>query len=171
MPKRLYSLLPALLLTLPLCGDSVLYRAKVPNTLFPQGEVQLVARGEEAVVRSVIRTRFPEKVLTKIVRSEQTNWPDHAETKIYIAALQELFACYAEHGTDEALTIDFTAGPGGTRVDLFYPAATLWRSLPLSRDYVCRNQEYIIADSFGKQAENVIAALEKLNPRNTGHAD
>ncbi len=170
MPKLLHSLLIAALSALPLFGDNVLHRTKVPNALFPQGEVQLVEKGHEAIVRSEIRTRYPNKVLAKIIRSEEANWPNNPDMQTYIAALKEVMALYTADKTDKTLIIDFVSGPAA-RVDFFYPAPDRWRSLPLSNEYVRKNQEFILADAFGRNAGEVLSALEKLNPKEAAHAE
>lgn len=163
MSKLLPNLIAAALLAFPVFGDSVLYRTRVPNAIIPQGEVQLVVRDRKTIVRSVIQTRFPEKVLAKIIKSEKRNWPDHPEMKTYIAALKKAFDEYAKRDRETALIIDFIAGPDGAQVDINLPSATIWCSLPLSEKYVQKNQEYILADAFGKESDAVIAALRKLN--------
>jgi hypothetical protein len=160
-----------LLLALPAFCDSILARAEVPNRIIPQGEVRLVERGAEVVVQSVIETRFPGKVLSKIVKSERKNWPGNPEMETYVTALEEAFAEYGNRTMGTSLAIDFVAGPGGTRVDFSFPPAAVSRSLPLSAAYVQKNQEYILADAFGKQAGAVILTLRKLNPMDVPHAE
>ena len=82
----------------------------------------------------------------------------------YLTALEAAFAEYEKCEKGTVLAIDFTSGPGGTRVDISFPPAPVWRSLPLSAAYVQRNQEYILADAFGKETEGVVQMLRKLNP-------
>lgn len=159
-----------LLIVLPVFGDTVLARTEVPNSLIPQGEVRLVERGAETVVQSIIQTRFPGRVLAKIVKSERENWPGNAEMERYVAALEAAFSEYGTLQKDAVLAIDFVAGPGGTRVDFFFPPGTnTWRSLPLSPAYVQRNQECILADAFGKKSAEVIQTLRKLSPMEETH--
>ena len=159
-------MLKYLLLSLMLAGtafgeDAVLAAAKMPNRIIPQAEIRLIKRGEDVAVESIIQTRFPGKVHSKIVKSEQTNWPGHSDAAAYLAALEEAFMKYKK---DTVLTICFIAGPGGTRVDFRFPPAPAWRSLPLSAAYVQKNQEYILADAFEYNAADIIQTLRKLNP-------
>ena len=150
------------LLAIPALGeDTILARAEVPNGIMPQAEIRLIERGNEMVVQSLIQTRFPGKVRSKIVKNEQANWTGHADASTYITALEAAFARYENRSI---LAIDFISGPGGTRVDFSFPPAPVWRSLPLSAAYVQRNQEYILADAFGKETEDVVQMLRKLNP-------
>jgi len=160
MTSRL--LISIALLAVPALGEeTILARAEVPNGIIPQAEIRLIERDSEMVVQSLIQTRFPEKVRSKIVKSEQANWPGHADVAAYITALEAAFARYEKRSM---LAIDFVSGPGGTRVDFSFPPAPVWRSLPLSAAYVQRNQEHILADAFGKETEDVVHVLRKLNP-------
>ena len=173
MAKHYYcSLALMALLVFPACGgEKILARAEVPNSIIPQAEVRLIERGTEVVVQSVIETRFPGKVRKKITKSERENWLGNSEMETYIAALEEAFAEYAKQKKGTTLSIDFISGPGGTRIDFNFSSATVWRSLPLSAAYVQKNQEYILADAFGKQSPAVIQTLRNLNPMDKPHAE
>lgn len=151
----------------------ILARADVPNRIIPQAEVRLVRRGEEMVVQSAILPRFPNKVRNKIVSSEQVNWPGNADAEIYAAALEEAFLEYskAHDSKTTALIIDFVSSSKSARVDFIFADAArskqgitiqpapVWRSLDLSDDYIKKNQEYILIDAFGKDADALIQTL------------
>lgn len=161
---------PAFLLATQVFGaETIVARIDVPNRFIPQGEVRLVDRGTEIVVQSAIKTRYPGKVFRKISKSEKINWPGNPEMEFYLSALEAAFAEYEKREKGTVLTIDFTAGPGGTRVDISFPPAAVWRSLPLSAVYVQKNQEYILADAFGKEADAVIKKLRILNPMDSSN--
>jgi hypothetical protein len=160
-----YNLILSALLAAPVFGEeTILARTDVPNRFIPQGEIRLIDRSTEVVVQSAIKTRYPGKVFSKISKSEKKNWPGNPEMETYLSALEAAFAEYEKREKGTVLAIDFTAGPGGTRVDIRFPPAPVWRSLRLSAAYVQKNQEYILADAFGKKADAVIKKLRNLNP-------
>lgn len=151
----------------------VLARADMPNRFIPQAEIRLVKRGEEMVVQSAILPRFPDKVLKKITSSEQKNWPCNSDSATYIDALDAAFTEYlGEYNLKTtALVIDFVSNTESNRVDFFFaPAerdetgivlqtAPIWKSLILSDDYIKKNQQYILADAFGKEAATLLGTL------------
>ena len=73
-----------------------------------------------------------------------------------------------------ALVIDFVAGGTAARVDFRFASVDrkahgldiesppLWRTLALTDAYVRRNQELILADAFGGEADRAVAALRRL---------
>ena len=156
----------------------ILARTDVPNSIVPQAEVRLVRRGGEMIVQSVILPRFPGKVRNKITTAEQKNWPGNVDAAAYVAALEEAFAEYAEAHDSKttALIIDFVSSAESTRVDFLFATAVRdksgitiqpsaeWRSLDLSDYYVTKNQEYILIDAFGKQADTLIKILRTSTP-------
>ncbi len=156
----------------------ILARTDVPNSIVPQAEVRLVRRGGEMIVQSVILPRFPGKVRNKITTAEQKNWPGNVDAAAYVAALEEAFAEYAEAHDSKttALIIDFVSSAESTRVDFHFATAVrdksgitiqpsaVWRSLDLSDYYVTKNQEYILIDAFGKQADTLIKILRTSTP-------
>lgn len=156
----------------------ILARTDVPNSIVPQAEVRLVRRGGEMIVQSVILPRFPGKVRNKITTAEQKNWPGNVDAAAYVAALEEAFAEYAEAHDSKttALIIDFVSSAESTRVDFLFATAVrdkagitiqpsaVWRSLDLSDYYVTKNQEYILNDAFGKQADTLIKILRTSTP-------
>ena len=145
----------------------------MPNRIFPQAEVRLVQRGDEQVVQSAILPHFPNKVLDKITKSEHDNWQDNPDAQEYVATLEEAFRVYID-GHDlqtTALVIDFVTKPEASRIDFRFADAKrnkagivlqsspVWRSLPLNDHYIRKNQEYIIKDAFGKNADTLIHKL------------
>lgn len=153
--------------------DAILARTDMPNSIIPQAEVRLVRQGEETIVQSAILPHFPHKVLKKIVKSEHDNWPGNRDAQEYITVLTEAFLVYEkEHDLKTtALVIDFVTAPGTARIDFLFPGAvrnetgivlqpsSVWRSLALSEHYIRKNQEYILTDAFGKDAQPLIQIL------------
>jgi hypothetical protein len=151
----------------------ILARTDVPNSIIPQAEVRLVRRGEEMIVQSVLLPRFPNKVRNKISSSEKENWPGNTDADAYMAALEDAFLEYSNvhDSKTTALIIDFVSSANSTRVDFTFAAAArgkqgitiqpapVWRSLDLSDGYIMKNQEYILMDAFGKQADALIKTL------------
>ena len=121
-------------------------------------------------------------MLKKIVKSEQANWPDNREAQEYIAVLTEAFRVYKkEYDLDTtALVVDFVSAPGTARIDFRFAEAVrnntgivlqpsaVWRSLALSDHYIRKNQEHILADAFGNEAESLIKLLEKTTEKDHG---
>ncbi len=156
----------------------ILARICVPNRVIPQGEVRLVRRGGTAVVQTVLQTRFGKRVMNRITHNELRNWGDHRDAASYIDALEDAFAEYEKlrsaEGKQMALVIDFVDSPVSARVEFSFsmashekhgfdiqPSAT-WRSLTVSRDYLRKDQEYILTNSFKKGAAETLDYLHRL---------
>jgi len=103
--------------------DRILERVVVPSAEQPQGEVQLVRRGELLVVRTLLASTVLKRVAAAIDAKEQRNWPEsregHRASKQY---REELFratelawdAYRARSDRGEArqmLAIEFIVGP------------------------------------------------------------
>jgi hypothetical protein len=154
----------------------IVARADVPNSVVPQGEVRLARQGDDTIVRSILQTRFLKRAQNRIIGKERQNWGDHADATAYLEALAAAFVEYearkADAGKHVALAIDFIDGPRSARVDFSFPPvsrdehgyhtppADAWRSLALSRAYVRRDQELILADVFEKRATALIERLQ-----------
>lgn len=161
----------------------ILARADVPNRVIPQAEIRLVRRGAEMVVQSAILPRFPNKVLKKITRSEKTNWPGNPDSDAYVATLEQAFEVYrTQHDRKTtALVIDFVSSADDTRVDFYFASATrnesgiilqpanIWKSHKFSTEYVKKNQEYILIDAFGKEADEHINTLRSFKDTSNGN--
>lgn len=151
----------------------ILARADMPNGIIPQVEVRLVKHGGETVVQSAILSRFPSKVCRKIKASERKNWPGSLDAQAYVDALEEASAIYIEKHDPKttALVIDFATSSDSAYIEIAFAAAVreksgiglqpapAWRRLDLSANYIEKNQEYILADVFGKEAEPLIQTL------------
>lgn len=182
----------ALSVVLPLVArgqaDSVvLARTDVPNAVLKQGEVRLLHRNGETIVQTILHTRFPGLVKKRITEKEQKNWADNPDAVTYLVVLGEALEQYAlrkqESEESVALVIDLIDGLHTDRVDFsFGPMVqgkddyrvhpvVVWRSLGLSRDYILRNQEYILADAFGRNAADVLEQLRTVrsNPESAAH--
>ena len=163
-------------------SEEILARAVVPSTDKPQGEVQLVRRGEELVVRTVLASPILKRVVAAIDKKEQRRWPEgqagHVDSRRYreevftaTSAIWERFKERSDKSDKrQYLAIEFILGPRQNDIALSEPQLTgdygqlrvenksslaEWRA---SRDYVAENMKEIIRDSFGKDAD----AVEKL---------
>jgi len=156
----------------------ILARVYVPNRVIPQGEVRLVRRGCTAVVQTVLKTRFGERVMNRIIHTEMRDWGDHRDATSYLDALEDAFAEYEKRrlaeGKQMALVIDFVDSPVSAQVEFSFsrvshekhgfdiqPSAA-WRSLAVSRDYLRKDQEYILTDSFKEGAAETLEYLHRL---------
>ena len=166
---------------------NVLARASVPNAIARQGEVLLASRGDDVLVRTVLHTRFADRVKKKIQDSERANWGDNPDAEQYVRTLDEAFVEYGQRkqAGDEpvALVIDFIDDGDDARVDFSFPAfdtarggfrletASTWRSLDLSTTYVRKNQAYILADAIGSRAARLLEQLREAGPGEGDGAD
>lgn len=143
--------------------ETVLASAQMPNRIFPQSEIQLVETEDGFIVRSIIDTRFPDKVLKKIRGSEESNWGDNKDMHTYVEALEAAFADYKDErktNKEALLIVDFCRYSSGDRIDVQLSGA-LKDSLFLSSNYIRKNQEYILRDAFGQTADTLIEQLNK----------
>ncbi|MBN2069263.1 MAG: hypothetical protein JW739_06470 [Opitutales bacterium] len=143
--------------------ETVLASAQMPNRIFPQSEIQLVETEDGFIVRSIIDTRFPDKVLKKIRGSEESNWGDNKDMQTYVETLEAAFIDYKDErrmNKQALLVVDFCRYSSGDRID-FKLNGELRESLFLSSNYIRNNQEYILRDAFGQTAETLIEQLNK----------
>ena len=165
-------------------ADVLVRRAAVPSRLLRQGEVRLVQRGDTVVVQTVLLTRYLGRVTHAIREKELQNWPEGApgaaDAAHYRDALARAAAMVssgegAEDGHERSrrhrLAIEFICGADTGTVRFLQPevgedadglamlGAKPLFDLEVSRTYVARNQELIVADSLGAEG---VAALARL---------
>jgi hypothetical protein len=167
--------------------DRVIERVVVPSSGQPQGEVQLVRRGELVVVRTLLASKVLKRAAAAIDSKEQRNWPDgrdgHLASKRYRA---ELFRATERaweafrHRTDrtekrQMLFIEFIHGPEQALIALALPqlAGDLGELQILDKEplkvwsapagYVRGNIQHIIQDSFGLDGSTTERLLERLS--------
>lgn len=178
------------MLTLACVADDsrspIVARAKVPNAWTPQGEISLFQRGTHIVVRTLLVTRFDSKVKRHIETAEQTNWGTGHDSTQYVAALSSAFVEYHTRrktwqGQGEAaLQIDFIDDGDSSRVEFCFPSVdkqkdgwlpettNTWKMLPVTTNYLVRNQELILLDSFHEKAADVLTQLQALRESREG---
>ena len=159
-------------------------RVDVPNAVLKQGEVHLVLRDGDTIVRTILHTRFQNLVKKRIVGNEKKNWPGSQEAASYLAALEQALKRYASRKKEAegpvGLVIDFVDGRHSDRVDFSFASVgpgkdgytvdrtELWRSLAFSKSYIRRNQEHIVGDVFGGDAGKVLAELQRVRSGQAG---
>jgi len=169
--------------------DRVVQRVVVPSREQPQGEVQIVRRGERLVVQTLLASRVLKRVAAAIAAKEERRWPPdsdgHAGSLRYREALHQAVGQAWEaflRRTDRqesrqflaiefitdgrqslvALSLPTLAGEaGGLRVE-DKQVLEVW-SAP--RDYVVGNSASIVADNFELSEEAAAAWLEEVRRR------
>jgi hypothetical protein len=155
--------------------QDVMARVEVPNGMIPQGAILLIRQTDSTVVRTVLRTRFVQRIKTHIISNERLNWKTHADAEAYIKMLETAFSEYKSRKTKTkaslALVIDIIDAPNSARIEFSISQvatekhnfkvqpAPVWKRLPLSRDYIRRDQEFILTDAFKNRAPGVIKQL------------
>ncbi|MEZ5278195.1 MAG: hypothetical protein R3F07_17570 [Opitutaceae bacterium] len=116
--------------------------------------------------------------MSRITENERGNWGDQQDAANYIGALQDAFSEYEnrrlKQGRQTALVIEFIDGPDSARVEFrFSPVSRersgfdihpspAWRIVPVSRDYLRRNQEFILVDAFKDGAAKPLDLLHRF---------
>jgi len=166
--------------------DRVIERVVVPTREQPQGEVQVVRRGELVVVQTLLASRLLKRVAATIDAKEQKSWPPGSDG--YAGSLRyrdELYQAVARSWQDyrqredrsetrQRLVIEFILGPRHSLVALSLPVYTgepgnlqvvdkqvvsVW-SAP--RDYVRLNSAAIVADNFNLDTQAAAKLLERV---------
>jgi hypothetical protein len=166
--------------------DQRVGRAFVPSPDQRVGEVRLLRRGEADVVQTLLYTKILKRVVGEIRDKEMANWPDgvegHADAERYAQALaqaqKEIWDRIpaSARGTDrqQKLLIEFVLSADAAAVllaeyemkevggDVQVTARRPLALLDLSRSYIQRNMQLIVADSFrvqGDELQNVLGSL------------
>ena len=156
----------------------------VPSENQPQGEVQIVRRNRELLVRTLIASTVLKQVVAVIDAKEQRRWPETSggfvssqryRDELY-KATQRVWEQFRSRDDQserhQALGIDFSAEHKRGRIELFAPqldgtygSLVLDRSEPLREwrvggDYASQNMVAIIADSFNLDSQAAAVLLE-----------
>ena len=169
--------------------DQVLQRVIVPATENPQGEIQLVQRGDLRVVRTLLASRLLKRVVAAIDNKEERNWPetnhnfsdsDRYRDELFNAtdlAWQKFQQRSDPNERRQFLSIEFILASDKGFIALALPrlsgeygqfrlidqqVLSVWRS---SHDYVRSNMLQIIKENF-QPGEN---ATEMLLPSRPGN--
>lgn len=164
--------------------DILVQRVLVPAAEQPQGEVQVVRRGELMVVQTLLASRTLKRVAAAITSKEEKNWPPGSvghvgslryRDELYQAvgqAWQAFRQRVDKREKRQLLAIEFILGPRHNLVALSIPRYSgklgemkvigkdvlkVWRA---PRDYVVLNSVEIVADSFGISTLEARAWLE-----------
>lgn len=170
--------------------DRLLKRSLVPSVEKPQGEVQLLQRGELIVVQTLLASRTLRQVAKAIAAKEERSWP--ADSAGHIGSLryrEELYQAVEkvreafrkrENPAEKRqyLAIEFISGPRHSLIALSVPVLAgefgtfrlvakqvlkVWRA---PRKYVMLNSRAILADSFGiddAEVEDLLGAFTEDN--------
>ncbi|MBE0576274.1 MAG: hypothetical protein IH613_10290 [Desulfuromonadales bacterium] len=168
--------------------DLIVKRVVVPSADQPEGEVQLIRRGDLLVVRTLLSSRILKRVVAAIDSRENRSWPEtregHIDSLRYREELfrateksWEAFRQRSDRNRDrQTLAIEFILGPNQSLIALSLPQLSekggnlclidkrslkVWRG---SEDYVRANILEIIKDSFHLDDAAIAELLKPLWP-------
>ena len=116
--------------------DRVVARVVVPSVDKPQGEVQVLRRGDLLVVQTLLASRILKRVVAAIDQKEQRRWPDtrtgHIDSKRYrdelFRATSETWSRFKQRSDKnenrQYLAIEFILGPKQSLIALSAPQVT-----------------------------------------------
>lgn len=167
-------------------ADKTVARAFVPSPEQKVGEVRLIVRGNVNVVQTLLYTKVLSRVVGEIRKKESANWPadraNHADAMRYMDALEQAqktiwgrmpkdkqvddrrqrmiieFALSQGSGVVMIGAYDMNESGGEVKVVRREPLVTL----DLPREYVKRNMQLIVADSFDAADAKLDSLLEPL---------
>jgi len=169
-------------------GDQILKSVVVPSMEKPQGEVQLIRRGDLLVVQTLLASPVLKRVARVIDDKEQRNWPEtrdgYLDSRRYrdelFRATEQAWEFFRQRQdrseSRQFLVIEFIVGPSRDIIALSVPTITgdygnmrltakqplqVWRS---SDQFVRGNIIEIIQDSFGLDRSAAEALLKPLWP-------
>lgn len=182
--------MPAKLAAVDDSADQVLRRTFVPSPDRKVGEVRLLRRGDTDVVQTLLYTKILKRVVGEIRKKETANWlpgsDGYADSLRYIDALVQaqediwsrlpkfersgearqklLIEFILDKQTARVVfaEFDFTEAAGTVRIS----ARRALAQLDLSRAYVRRNMQLIVADSFqlaGPQLQEALRLLPSIS--------
>jgi len=171
-------------------GDKevLIRRAPVPADPPYQGEVRLLRRDSALVVQTLLNSKVMQRVVGAIQKKELQNWPQGREGSIdsrrYSEELVLAFQTVrdrakerqkaGERGRHLQLMIEFVLEEPRGYVALYLPTLTqeddrlvvqkkeLLKKLPLSRDYLRKDMQLIIQDSFQLEPDKAIELLQPM---------
>lgn len=152
--------------------EQIIKRTAVPSVEQPQGEVQVLKRDGQLVVRTLLASRVLKRVAAAIDDKERRNWPENREG--YTGSLryrEELFRATEvswevfrqradQNDVRQYLAIEFILTAGKAEIDLYWPGIegaygqmTVVGRKPIKRwrspeYYVRNNMMEIVMDSF-----------------------
>lgn len=166
--------------------ERIVQRTVVPSPEKPQGEVQILRRGDQLVVRTLLASHVLKRVVAAIDEKERRNWPDtrdgHAASVRYrdelFQAMEkswEMFRLRSDRDEiRQFLAIEFILADGRGTIRLALPVlkgeygeldvvgqqvVKTWRA---PNDYVRGNMVEIVKDSYHleqQQAEELFDSL------------
>jgi hypothetical protein len=146
-----------------------------------------VKEGQVLAVQSLLYSKFMGRVRDKILRNEVENWPEGSEAFEDMNKYRQLLDQAVEHAEEvfdqgnrapgmkrPSLLIEFARGPENRsirfyEVEIESPHSSSWtvkskrvflEMEPTHSDYVDRNQELILQDSFGVDQATAQAWIE-----------
>lgn len=170
-------------------GDRILARVIVPSIEQPQGEVQLLQRGDLLVVQTLLSSRILKRVIAAIDAKEQANWPEtrdgHLDSLRYrdelFRATEKSWKAFRQRSdrseTRQTLAIEFILAAETSLIALSVPTlrgdyghlqlidkqpVKSWR---VNGDYVRTNLFKIVEDSFRLDETATAERLKTLWPR------
>jgi len=146
----------------------VLRSAPVPNRLLRQGDALLIRNGELFGVRIDLNTRHLRKVRSKILQSEQQNWPDHPGSLQYRNALITITDTLLKQNGKVTFRIDWFLKPDGSGIVTVGNETGHQKLETLPADYLKDNLLLILQDRFDLTAEEAEAEFDKLKHNGEG---
>ncbi len=144
-------------------GFRVLRKEPIPNRLLRQGDALLIRDDTYVGVRIDLNTRHLERVCTKILSSEQTNWPNHAGSQAYQFALQATEPL-RQQGGKHTLQIDWLITTNGTGIVELRTADQCQTLRDLPAAYLHQNLILILKDQFGLSISEATQILASSQP-------
>jgi len=163
----------------------VIRRAPVPAEPPYQGEVRLLRRDSAPVVQTILNSKVMNHVIAAIQKKESKAWPQDREGSLdsrrYTEELVEAYYVIRERAKNREkirerhlqLMIEFVLEGERGYVALYAPTLTqeggrlvpqkkeLLKKLPLSRNYLHKNMQLIIQDSFQLDSGKAIQLLQQ----------
>lgn len=152
--------------------EHILERVVVPTAESPQGEVQVIRRGETLIVRTLLASRVLKRVAAAIDAKEQRNWPEESDgfiasqryrDELFLATERSWEVFRQRHDREESrqfLAIEFVCAGKSSEIVLSLPVLagdyghlqvlsqkllTRWRT---ADSYARGNMIEIVKDSF-----------------------
>lgn len=178
-------LLPELSFAAQGASELLIRRAPVPAEPPYQGEVRLLRRGSAQVVQTLLRTKVMNHVIAAIQKKELRDWPQEregsADSRRYTEELVQAYHAVRIRAKDRQdvgdrhlqLMIEFVKEEERCYVALYAPTLTqegdrlvpqkkeLLKKLPLSGNYVQKNMQLILQDSFKLNAGKAKELLQQ----------
>ena len=166
-------------------SETLIRRTPVPAEPPYQGEVRLLRRDSAQVVQTLLKSKVMNHVIAAIQKKEQRDWPQDregsADSRCYREELVQAYHAVRIRAKDRQdagdrhlqLMIEFVQEGQRGYVALYAPTLTqegdrlvpqkkeLLKKLPLSRNYVQKNMQLILQDSFKLDAGKAMELLQQ----------